>query len=93
MGTLRKPAADRVATARRRFAMEVDTKTPLSDDEIETIFPGTATPIVGQAVEDPQDTDGTDSGDTDGTDSGDTDGTDSGDTDGTDSGDTDGTDS
>jgi hypothetical protein len=68
--------------------MEMDTKTPLSDDEIETVIPGTATPTVGQAVaDDPdtEDTDGTDSGDTDGTDSGDTDGTDSGDTDGTDS--------
>jgi chitinase len=69
--------------------MEVDTETPLADDEIETVFPGTATPV-GQAVtDDPdtEDTDGTDSGDTDGTDSGgDTDGTDStGDTDGTDS--------
>lgn len=66
-----------------------DTKTPLADDEIETVFPGTVT--VGQAVaEDPdtKDTDGTDSGETDGTDSGDTDGTD-----GTDSADTDGTDS
>jgi hypothetical protein len=70
--------------------MEIDTKTPLADDEIETVFPGTATVPVGQVTEDPddtQDTDGTDSGDTDGTDSGgDTDGTDStGDTDGTDS--------
>jgi len=68
--------------------MEIDTKTPLSDDEIETVFPGTATATVGQAVEDPQDTDGTDSDDTDGSDD-----SDSGDTDGTDSGDTDGTDS
>jgi hypothetical protein len=70
--------------------MEVDTKTPLSDDEIETVFPGRTVAPIGQAVADDPDTEDADGTDTDDSDS---DGTDSGDTDGTDSGDTDGTDS
>jgi hypothetical protein len=61
----------------------------LSDDDIRTEVPGSASTV---EEERPRDMDGTDTQDQDGTDTADQDGTDSQDTDGVDSQDADGTD-
>lgn len=74
--------------------MDIDTKAPLTDEEIETALPAPS-PRVGVAQSERPGTEDTDADDADGTDSGDSDSdsddSDSDDSDGKDSGDTDAT--
>lgn len=58
--------------------MSIDTPVGLTDEDIETVWPGAASPV---RLTDGRDADGTDSGDGDATDSGDGDTTDGGDSD------------
>ena len=72
-----------------------DTTKELTDEDIRTVMPGSATSPAAETDPDTKDGDGTDGDTTDQTDgdAGDKDGTDGTDADGTDSGDMDGTDS
>ena len=74
--------------------MDETTTQELTDQDIQTVMPGTAESPKAETDPDTMDTDGTDGDATDETDgdAGDQDGTDGMDTDGTDTGDTDGTD-